>query len=172
MWLFSLTYGDRNLQMNLIFELYIYILFGKSYPIEKGYSIIVHTSLLPLSSFFQFHAFMHVKCSSFFNLCSIVFNNFTLCSFFSYIVHLSFMIVNVGVLFQLFSVDYSFKACCCYYFLASHDTSPPTKPSQPSQLFIYTSTFLAPCFSFTLYIVVDICTSCFLFFFICNVFLL
>lgn len=98
------------------------------------------------------------------------FTIFTLCSFFSCIVHLSFMIVNVGVLFQLFSVDYSFKACCCYYFLTSHDISPPTKPLQPSQLFIYTSTFLAPCFSFALYVVVDTCTSYFLFFFICNVF--
>lgn len=97
---------------------------------------------------------------------------FTLCSFFSCIIHFSFMIVSVRVLFQLFSVDYSFKACCCYYFLVSHDTSPPTKPLWPSQLFIYTSTFLAPYFSFALYIVVDICTSYFLFLKICNGFLL
>jgi hypothetical protein len=152
---------------------YIILLFGKIYPIEKRLfydctnKFVVSFIFLSIPCFHACQTFIFLKMCAHFS-----FMIFTLCSFFSCIVHLSLMIVNVGVLFELFSVDYSFKACCCYYFLASHDTSPPTKPLQPSHLFIYTSTFLAPCFSFALYIVVDMCTSYFIYLFIHDVFLL
>jgi hypothetical protein len=123
--------------------LYIYILlFGKIYPIEMRLFYNCAHKFVVFFIFLSIPCFHACQALIFFLICAHFFlMTFTLCSFFSCIVHLSFMIVNVGILLQLFNVDYSFKTCCCYYFFVSHDTSQPTKPLQPSQLFIYISTF-------------------------------
>ncbi len=72
-------------------------------------------------------------------------------SWFSHYAHFSFALCtsllwlstlapNSTICILLFSANSSFKVCC-YCFSASHCTLPTPKPLQPSQLFIYTSTF-------------------------------